>query len=111
MEAVGDNTPSDTFSSCSVNYITTFFNEGYGRFGECLENMPTRVFGDADCGNGFVEEGEDCDCGSGDCSSLDPCCDGSTCQFADPSYECGSAAGPCCESCMFVSAAAAKVCR
>eukprot|EP00927_Polykrikos_kofoidii_P078164 TRINITY_DN7501_c0_g1_i3.p1 TRINITY_DN7501_c0_g1~~TRINITY_DN7501_c0_g1_i3.p1 ORF type:complete len:1080 (-),score=160.16 TRINITY_DN7501_c0_g1_i3:72-3311(-) len=113
MEAVGGGDPSTQFSSCSVTYIDNFFsgNGAYESNGKCLENRPTKVFGDPVCGNGFVEEGEDCDCGSGDCSGSDKCCDGATCQFALASYECSDLAGPCCDSCKFVSAEETKVCR
>ena len=33
------------------------------------------------CGNGVLEKGEGCDCGGEDCSVVDPCCVGSTCQL------------------------------
>eukprot|EP00929_Paragymnodinium_shiwhaense_P002454 TRINITY_DN10270_c0_g5_i1.p1 TRINITY_DN10270_c0_g5~~TRINITY_DN10270_c0_g5_i1.p1 ORF type:complete len:1155 (+),score=175.60 TRINITY_DN10270_c0_g5_i1:43-3507(+) len=111
MESVGDSEASTQFSDCSVSYIETFFNDVYDGNGKCLENAPTRVFGDPVCANGFVEKGEDCDCGSSDCSSIDPCCNGQTCKFADASYECSDQAGPCCSSCKFVEAAENKVCR
>eukprot|EP00928_Gymnodinium_smaydae_P032936 TRINITY_DN23736_c0_g5_i1.p1 TRINITY_DN23736_c0_g5~~TRINITY_DN23736_c0_g5_i1.p1 ORF type:complete len:952 (+),score=115.04 TRINITY_DN23736_c0_g5_i1:61-2916(+) len=111
MEAVGGGDASEQFSSCSVTYISEYFKSTYARNGECLENMPTRVFGDPVCGNGFVEKGEQCDCGASDCSGTDACCDGATCKFAKSTYECSDAAGPCCDQCMFVSASTAKTCR
>merc|ERR1719482_1477903 len=61
MEAVGDSDPSSVFSSCSVTYITTYFSTTYPEVGQCLENMPTQVYGDPVCRNGLVEETEDCD--------------------------------------------------
>ena len=76
----------------------------------CLENKPFSSFGTAVCGNGFVETGESCDCGGKDCSAVDPCCDGSTCKFADASYQCSNLL-PCCSQCKFVTAASAKECR
>jgi len=108
MEAVGDSVAATQFTECSVSDITTFFSQVYSRNSECLENQPLKVFGDPVCGNGFREEGEDCDCGS-PCN--DPCCDGTTCKFADPSYECSDAVAACCENCLNVTAAAQKVCR
>jgi len=111
MNAVMGATAPNQFSSCSVTYINSYFSSTYSENGECLENTPTHVEGDPICGNGFVESGEDCDCASSDCSTTDACCDGSTCKFASPSYECSDAAGQCCEGCMFAKAEAGKVCR
>ena len=62
------------FSGAMLNF------GGALRNGECLENKPSRVFGDPVCGNGFREDGEDCDCGSSDCSVIDPCCNGASCK-------------------------------
>lgn len=110
MEAVAGGPTPDKFSGCSVTYITNFFNSVYPR-STCLENKPTQVFGDPVCQNGFVEKGEDCDCGSADCSALDPCCDGATCTFASPSYQCSDVSQGCCLNCMNVSASANRICR
>lgn len=101
---------ADRFSSCSTKYVADFFTKQYTKIGACLENSPVAVLGDPVCGNGFIEEGEDCDCGQANCSGIDACC-GTNCTFAKPSYQCGSSAGPCCEECMFVGSDAKKVCR
>ena len=35
------------------------------------------------CGDGDLDTGEDCDCGSNDCTGIDPLCDGRTCLLVD----------------------------
>ena len=51
------------------------------------------------CGNGFVEEGEQCDCGSNaTCESVDPCCEPGLCLLKSGA-DCS--AGECCVNCQF----------
>eukprot|EP00435_Cladocopium_sp_Y103_P001750 s787_g1.t1 len=111
MAAVSQGEAAEQFTSCSVADLSRFFQEVYAKNGECLGNKPSRVFGDPVCGNGFREDGEDCDCGSSDCSVIDPCCDGASCKFADASYHCSDAMSPCCASCRNVTQEAQRVCR
>lgn len=57
------------------------------------------------CGNGIVEEGEDCDPGS----ATDSCCDASTCKFASGAV-CSTLNSLCCtSSCQIASSG--TVCR
>ena len=66
-------------------------------------------FPDASCGNGFVEPGEECDCGSlEECRTLDvsQCCDHTTCKLK-AGAQC--AQGHCCQQCKFKERGA--VCR
>ncbi|KAF3933311.1 p45K [Dactylella cylindrospora] len=98
------------FSPCSVGNICTAIGRGTVN-SNCLttnRNVPTIT--DGICGNGIVEEGEECDSG-GDSACCDPstcrfvegavcdpineeCCS-STCQFAPSTQVCRSSNGPC----------------
>ncbi|XP_040293673.1 disintegrin and metalloproteinase domain-containing protein 12 [Bufo bufo] len=82
------------FSSCSKKDLDTSLEKGVGM---CLYNMPevTESFGEQKCGNGYVEEGEQCDCGEPD-ECTNPCCNASTCLLS-PGALC--AHGLCCEDC------------
>ena len=59
----------------------------------CLRNKPGSLFDSPVCGNGFVEPGEECDCGLREhCDN--PCCNPDTCTlFANATC----ATGECCD--------------
>ena len=110
MNAVLTSPQPTNFSTCSVQY----FNQ-YMPTTSCAQNTPTQHWGAAVCGNNFVEQGEDCDCGADDCSTLasgaDKCCNGKTCRLFAGS-QC-SASMPCCDAstCQIITAANKTVCR
>ncbi|XP_017588129.1 PREDICTED: LOW QUALITY PROTEIN: disintegrin and metalloproteinase domain-containing protein 32-like [Corvus brachyrhynchos] len=83
------------FSNCSIRDFETFLKQGRG---VCLFDRPrlSRRSG-AVCGNGVVEPGEQCDCGTAQQCLKDKCCT-RTCTFK-PKAKCSS--GLCCKSCQF----------
>ncbi|XP_074194917.1 disintegrin and metalloproteinase domain-containing protein 12 [Rhinolophus sinicus] len=90
------------FSSCSRKDLEASLEKGMGM---CLFNLPEvkQSFGGRKCGNGYVEEGEECDCGEPEeCTSL--CCNATTCTLK-PDAVC--AHGLCCEDCQLKPAGTA----
>ncbi|KAM4558513.1 disintegrin and metalloproteinase domain-containing protein 23 isoform 3-T3 [Odontesthes bonariensis] len=106
MEDTGVQHPQK-FSKCSISDYKEFLLKGGG---SCLFNRPTKLFEVAHCGNGFVEVGEECDCGmrtdcykecckkcslaNGAHCSDGPCCN-NTCLFYPRGYSCRYAVNDC----------------
>ncbi|KAM8858357.1 disintegrin and metalloproteinase domain-containing protein 23 isoform 2-T2 [Synchiropus picturatus] len=106
MEDTGIQHPR-RFSKCSITDYKEFLLKGGG---SCLFNRPTKLFEATECGNGFVEVGEECDCGAraecykecckkcslanGAHCSDGPCCN-STCLFYPRGYSCRYAVNDC----------------
>ncbi|NWI60714.1 ADA32 protein, partial [Calyptomena viridis] len=83
------------FSNCSARDFETFLKQGRGT---CLFQRPRLSrWARAVCGNGVVESGEDCDCGTIEECMKDKCCT-KTCHFK-PGMKCSS--GLCCRGCQF----------
>ncbi|KAL3967888.1 NLR family CARD domain-containing protein 3 [Sarotherodon galilaeus] len=82
------------FSSCSRKDLTASFEKGVGM---CLFNMPEVkvLYGGQKCGNGYVEEGEECDCGELE-ECMNPCCNATTCTLKGDAV---CAHGQCCQDC------------
>uniref|UniRef100_A0A3Q1GK03 Disintegrin domain-containing protein n=1 Tax=Acanthochromis polyacanthus TaxID=80966 RepID=A0A3Q1GK03_9TELE len=53
------------------------------------------LYGGQKCGNGYVEEGEECDCGEPE-ECMNPCCNATTCTLKGDAV---CAHGQCCEDC------------
>nr|XP_057917011.1 disintegrin and metalloproteinase domain-containing protein 9 isoform X2 [Doryrhamphus excisus] len=85
---------STSFSRCSANDFEALVLSGRGA---CLTNQPslTDVVDNAECGNGMLEEGEECDCGTPE-ECRNDCCNAATCQLS-PGSAC--AQGECCNNC------------
>uniref|UniRef100_A0A4W4FH35 ADAM metallopeptidase domain 23a n=1 Tax=Electrophorus electricus TaxID=8005 RepID=A0A4W4FH35_ELEEL len=95
------------FSKCSILDYKEFLLKGGG---SCLFNRPTKLFEQTECGNGYLEAGEECDCGArADCykecckkcslsngahCSDGPCCN-NTCLFYPRGYSCRYAVNDC----------------
>ncbi|XP_044214836.1 disintegrin and metalloproteinase domain-containing protein 22 isoform X1 [Thunnus albacares] len=92
MDDVGFYLPK-RFSDCNVEEYHNFLNSGGGA---CLFNKPLKLLDPPVCGNGFVEPGEECDCGSpAECTREgDNCC--KKCTLTQGS-KCSN--GLCCNNC------------
>ncbi|KAJ4471382.1 Metallo-peptidase family M12-domain-containing protein [Lentinula edodes] len=101
-----------TFSLCSLGNICSLMSgtsSGGKTDASCLVDASSNtrsLLSLQMCGNGIVEDGEDCDPGNGVTSS---CCDSSTCKFTSGS-QCDPSSSACCTSqCSF--SPSTQVCR
>uniref|UniRef100_A0AAR2IX25 ADAM metallopeptidase domain 22 n=1 Tax=Pygocentrus nattereri TaxID=42514 RepID=A0AAR2IX25_PYGNA len=95
MDDVGFYLPK-RFSDCNVEEYHNFLNSGGGA---CLFNKPFKLLDPPECGNGFVEPGEECDCGTpAECAREgENCC--KKCSLTQGS-KCSN--GLCCSNCQFM---------
>ena len=99
MNSVSSSQPATQFSLCSVEDLNSNLASGVGF---CIFNEPTQLATDPVCGNGFVETGEECDCGPiATCGSVDPCCEPGQCVLKEGAQ---CATGECCSDCQYSSA-------
>uniref|UniRef100_A0AAX7U1E3 ADAM metallopeptidase domain 22 n=1 Tax=Astatotilapia calliptera TaxID=8154 RepID=A0AAX7U1E3_ASTCA len=94
MDDIGFYLPKK-FSDCNVEEYYNFLNSGGGA---CLFNKPLKLLDPPECGNGFVEPGEECDCGNpAECAKEgENCC--KNCTLTQGSV-CSN--GLCCNNCQF----------
>ncbi|XP_042561125.1 disintegrin and metalloproteinase domain-containing protein 11-like, partial [Clupea harengus] len=94
MEDTGFYLPRK-FSRCSIEEYTHFLQQGGGR---CLFNKPSKLLDPPECGNGFVEVGEECDCGSAlECSRVGGAC----CKKCTLTHDAMCSSGLCCQRCRY----------
>jgi hypothetical protein len=96
------------FSPCSVGNICSAIGRNSVKTSCLSNNKGVPLITAAVCGNGIVEDGEDCDCGGTATCGNDPCCNGATCKFQAGAV-CDDANEECCKNCQL--AAANTVCR
>ncbi|XP_035470639.2 disintegrin and metalloproteinase domain-containing protein 11-like isoform X1 [Scophthalmus maximus] len=102
MEDTGYYLPRK-FSRCSVDEYTQFLLQGGG---SCLFNKPNKLLDPPECGNGFVEPGEECDCGSQvECARNGGAC----CKKCTLTHDAMCSNGLCCSGCKYEQRGA--VCR
>ncbi|KAG7506757.1 disintegrin and metalloproteinase domain-containing 11 isoform X2 [Solea senegalensis] len=94
MEDTGYYLPRK-FSRCSIDEYLRFLQQGGG---SCLFNKPSKLFDPPECGNGYVELGEECDCGSlVDCARSGANC----CKKCTLTHNAMCSNGLCCRDCKY----------
>uniref|UniRef100_A0A3P8TAP2 ADAM metallopeptidase domain 11 n=1 Tax=Amphiprion percula TaxID=161767 RepID=A0A3P8TAP2_AMPPE len=83
------------FSRCSIDEYLRFLQQGGG---SCLFNKPTKLLDPSECGNGYVELGEECDCGSlVECAQSGANC----CKKCTLTHNAMCSNGLCCRDCKY----------
>lgn len=85
-------TTSDVPKLWSKTSIAQLKSNLHTKSTECLRNLPTKLIKGPTCGNGFVEYGEECDCGLPSVCNNN-CCDPTTCKLRSKQ---SCATGQCC---------------
>ena len=96
------------FSACTIGNICSALGRNSVKSNCLSDNTKITTITGQQCGNGIVEEGEDCDCGGTEGCGNDKCCNPTTCKFENKAV-CDDANDDCCKGCQF--AAANTVCR
>ncbi|KAI0875152.1 zinc metalloprotease mde10 [Hypoxylon argillaceum] len=91
------------FSPCSVGNICSAMSRNSVNATCLSDNKNVVTITGSQCGNGIVEQGEDCDCGGTSGCQGNSCCDPDTCKFTTNSV-CDPANEDCCtDQCHFAS--------
>ncbi|KAF2093176.1 hypothetical protein NA57DRAFT_48643 [Rhizodiscina lignyota] len=97
-----------TFSPCTLGNICAAMGRNSVNTQCFKDNKGVTTISGQQCGNGIVEEGEECDCGGTEGCGDNACCDPTTCKFKSGAV-CDDSNEDCCRSCQFASAG--TVCR
>lgn len=96
------------FSPCTIGNICSALGRNSVK-SDCLTaNKGVVLISGQQCGNGIVEDGEDCDCGGEESCGNNQCCDPKTCKFKTNAV-CDDSNETCCRGCQF--APSSLVCR
>ena len=104
--STGDNI--NTFSPCTIGNICSAFLRNSVKSSCLSDNKGVTTISGNQCGNGIVEDGEQCDCGTVDECGDNQCCDPTTCKFKNNAV-CDQSNEECCTNCQYSTAG--TVCR
>lgn len=96
------------FSPCTIGNICSALGRNSVKSGCLTDNHGVVTITGSQCGNGIVEEGEECDCGGVESCGDNKCCDAKTCKFKGNAV-CDDSNESCCSNCQFASSD--TVCR
>jgi uncharacterized membrane protein YgcG len=101
MNPTGDGS-QDKFSPCTVGNVCAALGRNAVNSTCLTSNSGVQLLTTNECGNGIVEEGEECDCGGVESCASNRCCDPLTCKFR-PQAQCDDSNEICCQNCRFSS--------
>ncbi|KAH6618471.1 ADAM 8 precursor [Boeremia exigua] len=96
------------FSPCSIGNICSALQRNSVESSCLTNNRGITTIGEPVCGNGIVEEGEDCDCGGTSQCGDNSCCNPNTCRFINNAV-CDDSNEDCCRNCQYANSTV--VCR
>ncbi|OCK74048.1 hypothetical protein K432DRAFT_387041 [Lepidopterella palustris CBS 459.81] len=90
------------FSPCSIGNICSAMGRNSVKSTCLTNNKGVTTISGQQCGNGIVEDGEDCDCGGTASCGNNQCCDPTTCKFKNNAV-CDDSNEDCCKNCQLAS--------